>query len=206
MRIRAIGGILCLVLAAMCAPAGDIPKTQAVPGTVDRGSRRPEWRLGSSHQYPRWLEWNAPCQGGAQAEQSGSVRRSITRWWSATISNSQTSRRKRRTRPWPGQSALGSFPSRRTNSVTVQCLRDFQVQQKEFLLDLLDYRPSDKKAAKQLADLQPTTRDTAAVWIAGTTWTLEVAPVLLEFLPKQALSGPNIDWEGRITWKKAKSK
>ena len=59
---------------------------------------------------------------------------------------------------------------------------------------------------KQLADLVPSKRDTAAFWIAGKTWTLEVAPIVLEFLPKKASTGQNIDWDARIVWKKIRSK
>jgi hypothetical protein len=88
----------------------------------------------------------------------------------------------------------------------VQLLRETQVLQKVFFEDVLDIRPMDKAALKGLADLQPSRRDTAAIAIANDRWTLAFSPAVAEILPRKGASGPRIDWDSQIAWRKARSK
>jgi hypothetical protein len=98
------------------------------------------------------------------------------------------------------------LPCQKGKQRHVQFMRDHQVLQKEFFEEVLDIRPLDKAAQKGLAELRPNAKNTASFSTAGDSWTLETSPALLEILPKGGNSGPKIDWDGKIVWKKTKAK
>ena len=88
----------------------------------------------------------------------------------------------------------------------VQVLREPQILQKEFFEEILEIRPNDKAALKGLAKLRPGKNNTAPMATGSDSWTLEMAPALADVLPQQGVSGTKIDWDGKISWKTAKTK
>jgi hypothetical protein len=205
MRIHAVGSIVCVILAATLVSGGGTPK------------ERPFNELENSDIDTLFGDWEAAIttKDGWQGTLHGKV--SIKRdhpedshfhaflalKYDLTLLHKKT---KKVVATASGAERIELIPWEKDRQRYLQLLRDFQMQQKVFLLDLLEVRPDDKKAQKQLADLVPSKRDTAAFWVVGNTWTLDVAPIVLEFLPKKASTGQNIDWDARIVWKKIKSK
>jgi hypothetical protein len=205
MRIRAIGGILCLVLVAACAPGGDTAKVQPFRelSTEDLDGLDGDWEAVVNTPDG----WKGTLRAKVARKRNNPEVSSFHHLMVVTFDLKFTDQKKaKKDATVTGNERIGLIPFQKDKQRYVQCLRDFQVQQKEFLLDLLEYRPSDKKAAAQLAALQPSSRDTAALWIESTTWTLEAAPVVVDFLAKNVPAGRTIDWDSRIVWKKAKSK
>jgi hypothetical protein len=105
-----------------------------------------------------------------------------------------------------GTERVALFPLQKGKQHYVQLLRDYQVLQRLFAEEVLEFRPKDAAALKIAAELKPSKANTAAYSVSGNTWTLQVAPILLQFLPTQAPSGPRIDWEDSIVWKKVSAK
>jgi hypothetical protein len=205
MRIHAVGSILCVTLAATLASGGGTPK------------EGPYKELETSHLDPLLGDWEAgiATKDGWEGTLRGNV--SLKRnhpevsYFHAFLALKYDlklvdKKTKKVTATAVGAERISLIPFERDRQRFVQLLRDFQLQQKEFYLDVIDYRPDDKKALKGLADMAPTKRDTAGYRTAGQTWTLEVTPIVLDFLPKKATSGQAIDWDARIVWNKVKSK
>jgi hypothetical protein len=105
-----------------------------------------------------------------------------------------------------GSARVSMFTVRRGNQRYLHCLSELQVLQKEFFDEVLQSYPYDKKAKQGRAEFQPSVQNTVSTAVQGTVWTLEVGPALKAFLPKDAPPGPEIDWDSRIVWKKAKGK
>jgi hypothetical protein len=209
MRTHACGGILCLVLAATLAAAGDPVKEKPFKemSTEDLNSLIGSWEAVVSTENG----WKGTLRASVALKRNNSDVSTFHHFMVVKYDLRYTDKKKKKDAPGVSATANGTerialLPFQKDRQLYLQCLKDFQIQQREYLLDLLDFRPDDKKAAKELAALLPTKRDTAASWIDGSTWTLDTAPILLEFLPKRAPSGLSIDWEPRIVWTKVKSK
>jgi hypothetical protein len=210
MRIHAIGGILCFIFAATSALDGGSPK--ATP-----------FRELSSEDLDRLLgDWEAAIQTKAGWKGTLSAHITLKRNHPElstfhallvlrydlrfTGKKSDMKSDKKIEGVASGSEKRALIPFEKDKQRYVQCLRDFQVLQKEFFEEAIELNSQDNKSRKGLADLQPTQRDTASFVVAGNTWTLEMAPVLREILPRQGTPGPNIDWDSQIVWKKVKLK
>jgi hypothetical protein len=204
MRSFALGAVLCLSLAAAFSPAGDTPKE--VP-----------WRDGSTEDLdPLQGDWQATIgtKGGWKGTLRATMRMQRNHPETSefhTLLDLRCDLKLKRDDGQPVVTATGTakvslFPMVKGKQRYLQLLRDYQVTQREFLGEVLEMRPSDKKAIKAMAELRPSDKNTAPYRIAGNTWTLTVTPIVLEFLPRQAATGPKIDWVGQIVWQKVKAK
>ncbi len=105
-----------------------------------------------------------------------------------------------------GTARVAVIPVHHNKHRYFQCLAQSDVLMREFYEEVLDRRPNDKKAKKGLADLQPSSANTAAVGIHANSWSLELAPALTRFLPSQVAKAPPIDWSGTLQWRRVKAR
>jgi hypothetical protein len=202
MRIRGLGGVLCLIVAASLASGGGSPK-QAL--FKEQGNEEISALLG---------DWEAAVQ--TKAGWKGTLRANVARKLNHpegstfhTFVSVRYDLKLADRKPAvvvAGTVGFAVLPCSRDRQRYLQCLRQDQVLLKEWSLEVLEAHPEHKKALKVRTDLEPSKLDTAQYSSAAGTWTLELAPVVREMLPKAPPKAPAIDWDSSIVWTKVKRK
>jgi hypothetical protein len=200
MRAKFISGVFCVALGAACAHGGGGTKEapfeeasfDAVQQLLGNWSATVDTRSG----------WHGTLVGHVKVQRTGPEGAIFHAFIDLRYRLSNDNKRKPVT--VSGTEAIALVPYEKGRHRYVQCLRDFQVMQREQYAEVLEVRPEDKVALRGQAALRPSVHNTAYYRISDQTWIVTVSPGLLAMLPKQAPKGPAIDWPAEIVWKRVK--
>lgn len=202
MRARLIGGMVCLVLGVAAAHGGGTAK---VPPFEEAAFDAVQALLGD---WEATIEtkngWHGTLHGQVKVQRTGpegaifhallDLRYNLTR------------DDKKKPVVAAGTEEIALIPYEKGKSRYVQCLREFQVMQREQYDEVLEVRPNDKEARRNRAPLYPSAQNTSLYRVGSNTWLLNVAPGFSAMLPRQAAQEPAIDWPDQIMWKRVKKK
>ncbi len=202
MRAPLIGGVVCLILGAACAHGGGTAKEppfelasfDAVRALLGDWDATIETRNG----------WHGSLHGHVKVQRTGpegSVFHAFVELRYHLVGGD-----KRKPVIASGTEEIALVPYQKGKHRYVQCLRDFQVMQREHYAEVLEVRPDDKEARNGRAALRPSAHNTAHYRIGENTWITKVSPGLLAMLPQRAAKGPAIDWPSEIVWKRVKKR
>jgi hypothetical protein len=202
MRARFVGGLVCLMLGAVCAHGGGAAKE---PPFEEASFEAVQVLLGNWQATVETKNgWRGTLQGQVKAQRTG-PEGSI---FHALLDVRYQLVRDDKKKPViaTGTEEIALLPYEKGKHRYVQCLREFQVMQREQAEEVLEIRSTDKEARRIRAALRPTAHNTALYRINSKTWILTVSPGLLAMLPRQAPDGPAIDWSDEIVWTRVKKK
>ena len=200
MRARFFGGLLCLILGAACVHGGgaakEAPFEEASFDAVQ--ALLGNWQASVATQSG----WRGTLHGQVKAQRTGPE----GAVFHAFITLRYQLQRDDKKQPAiaSGTEEIALVPYEKGKRRYVQCMRDFQVMQREQAEEALEARPYDKQALKNRAALRVSKLNTSYYRIGSNTWILTVAPGMSAMLPRQAAKGPAIDWPDEIVWKRVK--
>jgi hypothetical protein len=202
MRARFIGGVFCLVLAAAFVHGGGSGKE---PPYEEASFDEVRALLGD------WVAtidtkagWHGTLHGHVTAQRTGPEGALFHAF--IELRYDLTWHDKKKPAVTSGNERIALIPFEKGRARYLQCMRDFQVMQREQAEEVLEFRPDDKEALKYRAAFRPSKQNTALYKIGTNTWILTASPGLLAMLPRQAPNGPAIDWNDEIAWKRVKKK